>query len=207
MRNTCGEAVSLRPAARDAVLVTGRVRAYLGVSVDGRIAGPDDDLGWLERPRERQASSPVPVGPDGWVGYEEHMASVGALLMGRRTFDMVSGFDGWPYGDVPVLVATSRDLPEGRPSTVRRVTGSTAEVVAAAREVAADRDVYVDGGRLVSAVLEAGLLDELTTTLLPTVVGPGVGLFDGLRGGRDLDLVRLATSEDGAVQLTWAPHR
>ena len=184
-----------------------RVRAYLGTSVDGRIAGPDDDLVWLEQPRARAVDEPVPTGPDAMLGYEQHMATVGALLMGRQTFDVVSGFDGWPYGDLPVLVATSRDLPEERPSTVAAVRGDVPQVVAAALEVAGGQDVYVDGGRLVSAVLDAGLLDELVMTVLPTLRGPGVGLFDGLTQPHDLDLVGVATSDGGAVQLTWRPQR
>lgn len=183
----------------------GRVRAYLGMSLDGRIAGPDDALGWLTAPRQRQVDAPVPSAGDQFLTYEQFTADVGAMLMGRRTYDVVATFDEWPYGDLPVVVATHRSVP-GAPSTVTTAAGSPLDLVAAARAAAGDRDVYADGGQLVAGLLEAGLLDELVTTVLPTVRGAGVGLFDGLTGPADLDLVGVATDDGGNVQLTWLPH-
>ena len=183
----------------------GRVRGYLGMSLDGRIAGPGDDLGWLEEPRTRSVDQPVPSTDGEWLTYERFTADVGVLVMGRSTFDVVLGFDEWFYGELPVMVATHRPLPDAVPATVTLTSGPIADVMAAAVERAEGLDVYVDGGRLVSAALQAGLLDELTTTVLPTVRGPGVGLFDGLVGPHELDLVNVATNEGGAVQLTWVP--
>lgn len=176
------------------------------MSLDGRIAGPDDDLAWLEEPRQRAVEEPVPGTTGEWLAYEDFTADVGVLMMGRRTFDVVSGFDEWFYGELAVLVVTHRSLPASIPSTVTSTSGTVDEVVFEAREMAGEGDVYVDGGQLVCAVLDAGLLDELTTTVLPTVRGPGVGLFDALGGPHELDLVRVVTNEGGAVQLTWVPR-
>ncbi|MGI8632029.1 MAG: dihydrofolate reductase family protein [Solirubrobacterales bacterium] len=183
--------------------MSGRVRGYLGMSLDGRIADPGDDLGWLDESRPRAVGGPVPATAGEWLSYEDFTAAVGVLLMGRRTFDVVSGFDEWFYGELAVLVATHRPLPASSPPTVTSISGTVDEVVAEARRLSGGNDVYVDGGQLVCAVLDAGLLDELTTTVLPTVRGPGVGLFDALRGPHELELVRVATNEGGAVQLTW----
>lgn len=185
--------------------MAGRVRAYLGMSLDGRIAGPDDDLDWLTAPRPRQAVLPVPAAPGSFLTYEDFMADVGAMLMGRRTYDVVAGFDEWPYGDLPVVVATHRSVEHGA-VTVSSVAGPPPDLVAAAREVADGGDVYVDGGQLVMQLLDAGLLDELVTTILPTVRGTGVGLFDGLAAAHDLDLTGVATDDGGSVQLRWVPH-
>lgn len=183
----------------------GRVRAYLGMSLDGRIAGPQDQLDWLDAERPRRL--PDPVEPTGTIplAYEDLMADVGAMLWGRRTLDVVAGFDQWSHGDVPVLVATSRPLDPPAP-TVRAVAGPVDRLVAEALAVADGGDVYVDGGRLVCSVLAAGLLDELTITILPTVRGEGIGLFDGLAGPQDLDLVRVAVQDGAMAQLTYAPH-
>ena len=186
--------------------MSGRLRGYLGMSLDGRIAGPDDDLGWLEQPRTRAVQRPVPATAGEWVSYEGFTADVGALLMGRRTFDVVSGFDESFYDELTVIVATHRSLPASSPPTVSSASGTVEEVVAEARRRSGAKDVYVDGGQMVCAVLDAGLLDELITTVLPTVRGPGVGLFDALGGPRELDLVGVATNDGGAVQLTWVPH-
>jgi dihydrofolate reductase len=186
--------------------MSGRLRAYLGMSLDGRIAGPADELDWLHDTGSRGVSAPVPDTVGDWLSYEDFMADIGLLLMGRRTYDVVSAFDDWPYGDLPVIVATHRPLPDPVPPTVGATSGTTAEIAVQALGLAQGRDVYVDGGVLVSAILDAGLLEELTTTILPIVLGPGIGLFDALTGPRDLDVCAVATSADGAVQLTWVPR-
>ena len=185
--------------------MTGRVRAYLGASLDGRIAGEDDDLDWLMAEPGRRAATPVPVGPDPSLEFEEFMAGVGAMLMGRRTYDVVTGSGEWHYGDTPVLVATNRPVAAERAS-VRPARGDAHELVGLARDVAGDRDVYVDGGSLVRSVLTAGLLDELVLTIVPTAVGGGIGLFDGLSDVVHWDVVRLATYADRMVQVTLVPH-
>lgn len=186
--------------------MAGRVRGYLGMSLDGRIAGPNDELDWLEEDPPRAIDSPVPTTPDDWLSFEDFTADVGAMLMGRRTFDVVLGFDSWYYGELAIVVATNRALPDKVPDTVTTASGSIPELVEIALERADGKDVYVDGGRLVSAVLDAGLLDEITTTVLPTVQGPGIGLFTEVKGPHRLDLTRVAVNEGGAVQLTWVPH-
>ena len=155
-----------------------KVRVYIAASLDGFIAGPGDDLSWL--PTEA-----APEG-EGAVGFEAFMADVGAMLMGRRTYDVVQGFGGdWPYGETPVLVATHRALESAIP-TVRPVSGSMDTMLDAALEAAGGRDVYVDGGGMVQAALEAGRVDELIVTLAPVLLGGGVPLFGALSERRDL---------------------
>ena len=139
------------------------IRAFVAMSRDGFIAGPDDDLSWL---------------PDGHAGedygYEQFMAGVGAILMGRRTYDVVEGFGtGWPYGDTPVLVATTRPLAPIEP-TVRAVSGTAGEMLAEARAAAGEGDVYVDGGRLIQQLVDVRLVDELIVTVILSFVVPVV---------------------------------
>ncbi len=153
--------------------MAGRIRVFIAASLDGFIAGPEDDLSWL----------PAGEGPtgheEGAVDFAAFMSEVGALLMGRRTYDVVCGLGGgWAYGDTPVLVATTRPL-EPAVASVRAARGTIEELVAAAREVAAGRDVYVDGGNLIRQALDAELVDELIVTVVPIVLGAGVPLFAG----------------------------
>lgn len=151
-----------------------RVRVYIACSLDGFIAGPDDDLSWLPQGGPGEASESGP----GAVGFEQFMAGVGALLMGRRTYDVIAGFGGWPYGDCPVLVPTHRPLDPVHPS-VKPFTGSIAELVAAAQEVADGRDVYLDGGNLIRQAIDAHLVDDMIVTIAPVVLGQGHPLFAG----------------------------
>jgi dihydrofolate reductase len=174
----------------------GRVRVFCASSLDGFIAGEGDDLSWL--------LPPVPGGSD--HGFGAFLAGVGALLMGRRTYDVVAGFDGaWPYGDRPVLVATHRPLEPAR-AQVRPVRGPIGGLVAQARAAALGRDVYLDGGVLIRDALDEGLVDELVVTIVPAVLGRGVPLLAGARRRHALELAR-CEALDGLVQLTYRPVR
>lgn len=173
----------------------GRARVFVASSLDGFIAGEGDDLSWLPQPE--------PGGSD--HGFGAFLEEVGSLLMGRRTLDVVSGFAGaWPYGERPVLVATHRPLASSVP-TVRGVCGPIAELVAQARDAAAGLDVYLDGGDLIRQALDAGLVDELTVTVVPTVLGRGIPLFAGVARPHRLLLARNETLSGGLVQLTLRP--
>ncbi len=176
--------------------MNGRVRVFIATSLDGFIAGPNDDLSWLP---------PVPS-PDGDdYGYGTFFAAVGALLMGRRSYDVVAKFDPWPYADRPVLVATRRPLEPAAP-TVRAVSGSIVALVAEARAAAGERDVYLDGGDLIRQALDADLVDELTVTIVPVVLGAGHPLFAGVARRRALALVAHRVA-GGLAQLTYQPAR
>lgn len=148
-----------------------RVRVFLAVSVDGFIAGPDDDLSWL--PTEDQP------GP-GAIDFTAFLADVGSMLMGRRTYDVVAGFDSpWAYGEIPVLVPTHRPLEPVVP-TVEAVSGPIDALIDTALHRAGGKDVYVDGGALVRAALAADRVDELILTTVPVLLGGGIPLFDTL---------------------------
>ena len=175
----------------------GRVLVFLACSLDGFIAGPDDDLSWLPEP--------APAPDD--FGYAAFMATVGALLMGRNTFDVVDGFPGdWPYAALPVRVATSRELAPPTP-TVRAVKGSIAELIAEGLAAAEGRDLYLDGGALIRQALDAGLVDELTLTLVPVVLGTGRPLFAGTTARHSLELLEHRALGQGVVQLRYRPRR
>jgi dihydrofolate reductase len=152
-----------------------KVQVYCAVSMDGFIAGPDDDLSWLGEPDAEQTGDP------GTVGFPEFVEQTGAMLMGRRTFDVVMGFGGdWPYGTVPVLVATTRPLPDA-PATVSTCGGDIQELCEQAKRVAVDQNVYLDGGSVISQALDSGCVDELILTVVPVLLGQGVPLYQGKR--------------------------
>lgn len=179
-----------------------RVRVYLGCSLDGCIAGPDHDLSFLHAPGP---SAAPPASPEA-VGFESFMSEIGAMLMGRRTYDVVASMDiPWPYGDTPVLVATHRPLPDP-PASVRPISGDIGTLVRAAQASAGERDVYLDGGALVRSALEAGLVEELTLTMLPVVLGDGIRLFDGLSDSLLLEFTGHHDAGLGMVQLTARPR-
>jgi dihydrofolate reductase len=152
-----------------------RVQVYCAVSLDGFIAGEGDDLSWLGEPDWEL------VGEPGTVGFGAFMEQTGAILMGRRTFDVVKGFGGdWPYGEVPVFVVTTRALREA-PTTVSVLRGEIGELCERAKAAAGEKNVYVDGGGIITQALDAGCVDELILTVAPVLLGRGTPLYQGTR--------------------------
>lgn len=158
------------------------VSAFLACSLDGFIAEPDGGLAWLTSPPSDVVDSSG-LGSDD-TGYDAFVADKDAIVMGRGTFDVVAGFDPWPY-PLPVVVLTGRPLPEALPggAEVSALAGGPAEVVAALGAQGRDR-LYVDGGQVVTAFLAAGLLDEIVITVVPVVLGAGIPLFGAVAGHR-----------------------
>lgn len=165
--------------------------AFLGASLDGFIAGPNDELDWLERMG----------GPPEDHGYAAFFASVDALLIGRRTWEVVRAFPAWPYGEKAVHVLSHSPGAGGHGE--RFHAGPVGEVLETLG-AAGVRRVYVDGGRVVSSVLAAGLLDELTISVLPVVIGRGIRLFEDAGPERWLTLESSRAFAGGMVQLRYA---
>ncbi len=164
---------------------------FVGVSVDGFIARSNGDLDWLPADGEPH-------------GYDEFMASVDALVIGRKTFETVLGFGAWPYGDKRVVVLSSRpvDLSAVRGGVVEQMAGPPEEIVAKLAASGAEH-LYVDGGITIQRFLRAGLIQRLVITRVPVLIGDGIPLFGSLP--RDLRLRHVATRQypSGLVQSEY----
>jgi len=166
---------------------------FIATSVDGFIARPNGDLDWL------------PAGGGEPHGYNEFIASVDALVIGRKTFEKVLTFEVWPYGDKRVVVLSSRpvDLSAAGEGVVEQMGGPPAEI---ASQLAASgaRHLYVDGGITIQRFLRAGLIQRLIITRVPVLIGDGVPLFGTLP--RDLRLRHVMTRHypSGLVQSEYA---
>lgn len=174
-----------------------QVSVFIATSLDGFIARPDGAIDWLN-----DASRRVPAGED--CGYQSFFDSVDTLVMGRHTFELVLSFDDWPYGDKPVVVLSSR--PIAVPATLQAwVTWSDeapAALVARLSAAGAQR-LYVDGGVTIQRFLAAGLIDDLTMTLFPVLLGEGRRLFGPLAGDVPLRLAGSRVFDFGFVQLNY----
>ena len=164
------------------------------MSLDGYIAGPNDDLAWLDEPANPTESD---------YGFFTFMDSVDAVVMGRNTFSVVAGFDGpWPYSK-PLVVASSSltDVPDNAIDT-EIFSGSPAKIIELATERGWSK-LYIDGGALVTSFLNDGLLDELTTTVLPVALGGGVRLFGSLNAYAWFEHAGTTVINDTLVQTTY----
>ena len=166
---------------------------FVGASVDGFIARRDGGLDWL------------PAGGGEAHGYDEFIASVDTIVMGRRTFETVLGFGGpWPYGRKRVVVLSRRplDLSAARGGVVEQL-GGPPEEIAAKLAASGARHLYVDGADTIQRFLRAGLVDRLVITRVPVLIGEGVPLFGSLP--RDVRLRHVATRSfpSGLVQSEY----
>jgi dihydrofolate reductase len=165
---------------------------FIGTSLDGFIARPGGELDWLP-----------PGGGEGH-GYEEFMATVDVLIIGRKTYETVLAFAAWPYGDRAVFVLSSRPLAPPPPGArVERLSGEPREIVAQL-EARGFRHAYVDGGFTIQGFLRAGLIERLIVTRVPVLIGEGIPLFGPI--GRDVPLRHVATRRlaGGLVQSEYA---
>jgi len=168
-----------------------KASVFVGTSVDGFIARPNGDLDFL------------PPGGGEPHGYDEFIATVDALVIGRKTFETVLTFGTWPYGEKPVFVLSTRTLaPAPAGAIVERMFGDPAAIVAqlAARGI---RHVYVDGGITIQRFLQAGLIQRLIITRVPVLIGAGIPLFGVTH--RDIVLKHIATRQyaSGLVQSEY----
>jgi len=165
---------------------------FVGTSLDGFIARTDGALDFL------------PPGGGEPHGYDEFIATVDALVIGRKTFDTVLGFDAWPYGEKKVFVLSMAPLaPAPQGAVVERLSGAPAEIVSqlSARSI---KHIYVDGGITIQRFLDAGLIDRLIITRVPVLIGSGIPFFGTLK--RDIVLKHIATRHypSGLVQSEYA---
>jgi dihydrofolate reductase len=158
------------------------VSVFVGTSVDGFIARSNGSFDFL----------PADGGEP--HGYDEFIASVDALVIGRNTFETVLSLPAWPYGKKRVVVLSSRpiDLSAVREGVVEQMAGSPTEIVARLAATGA-RHLYVDGGITIQKFLRAGLIQSITITRVPVLIGSGIPLFGALP--HDLRLRHVGTRQ------------
>lgn len=142
------------------------VSVYIATSLDGFIAREDGSLDWL---------MPFQIADEDY-GYNAFFASVDALVVGRATYETVLGFEGWPYAGKRVVVMTHRPL---TPRHGERAYGGDPAALLDALGAEGFGHVYVDGGAVIRQFLEAGLVDQLTLSIVPVLLGRGKPLFGG----------------------------
>lgn len=174
-----------------------KASVYIATSLDGFIAGKNGNLDWLD-----EANAGIPKGED--CGFDKFMSSVDALVMGRKTYEKVRSFGQWPYGETPVIVQSSRAIkfPPGTPDTV---SYSSESPVGLMRRLADEGvgHVYVDGGITIQSFLRAGLINEITLTVIPTILGEGIPLFGVMDRPVKLTHLETISYEFGLVQSKY----
>ena len=166
---------------------------FVGASVDGFIARQNGGLDWL------------PTGGEPH-GYDEFIAGVDTIVIGRKTFETVLSFEAWPYGKKQVVVLSSHPIDlstaAAHGGVVEQMGGSPAEIVAnlAARGA---QHLYVDGGITIQRFLRAKLIQRLVITRVPVLIGDGIPLFGSLLQDTQLRHIVTRSYPSGLVQSEY----
>jgi len=161
-----------------------KASVFIGTSLDGFIARPNGDLDFL------------PPGGGEPHGYDEFIASVDAIVIGRGTFETVLTMTPWPYGEKRVVVLSSRPVDLSAAiavgGAVEQMGGTPAEIDSRLAATGAQH-LYVDGGITIQRFLRAGLIQRLIITRVPVLIGDGIPLFGSLP--HDIRLRHIATRQ------------
>jgi dihydrofolate reductase len=171
--------------------MSGRLRLYAAVSLDGCLADAKGGTGWL---------TPFDAQDYGMAGF---MAELGSVLTGRATYDQVRGFDVWPYAGKRVVVMTNRALEPDPPAGVEAASGDVVAVLARLR-AETPGDIWLLGGAaLAQDCLARGAVDSLELFIIPLLLGGGLRLFAPDGAPRALVLHEARPFPNGVVALTY----
>ena len=178
-----------------------KVSVFIATSLDGYIARNDGSIDWLIK-----ANTLAPEGEDG--GYKDFIATIDTLVMGRLSYEKVLTFGEWPYGKLPVIVLShsKTEVPEHLQNTVSVSNQKPQELLQHLAEKGIQH-VYLDGGVTIQHFLAEQLVDELTITLIPVLIGSGRSLFGTLPHDIELQLRNTRTLAGGFVQMSYSVNK
>jgi len=182
-----------------------RVTIHMAVSLDGFIARKDGSVDWLETSDEF---------PDGTTMDSEFaeafLKTIDCYVMGSRTYETALNFEakglGWVYGDKPVFVLSSRELPRNR-DTVEFNSGDLARFVNGRLRPTFRAIWFVGGGMVSGECLRLGLADEVRYSILPILIGDGIPFFGKLDRDIALHLTEVKAYKTGMVALRYEVRR
>lgn len=177
---------------------------FIATSADGFIATTDGGVEWLHTSGNTEAD----LGDQSDMGMSKFMDSVDCLIMGRGCMEAISAFnltpDQWPYRDARVIVLsrTSTEPPENLKDKVEMYSGGIQELVSSL-----ERDgyshAYIDGGKTIQSFLDLQLIDDMTLTRVPVILGEGIPLFGRTKRMIKLENASVTAFPNDFVQLHY----
>ena len=142
---------------------------YIATSLDGYIARKDGNIDWLME---------VPNPDNSDYGFSTFMKRIDGIIMGRKTFELVLDFGGWPYSKPVFILSNSMtNIPEDLKEKAKIVKGELKEIMSSLNKKGF-KNLYIDGGKTIQSFLNENLIDELIITRIPIILGSGIPLFD-----------------------------
>ena len=179
-----------------------KISFFVATSLDGFIAKKDGSIDWIKNSIER-----FPSNQDN--GYQTFIESIDIIVMGRNTFETVITLDKWPYENKQVMVLTSMvltsmklDIPLQLNNKVSVSSASPTELI---NKLSNEniKNVYVDGGITIQNFLSCKLVDEITITIFPIILGEGRPLFGPVINEILLEPIKKIVFDNRFVQLKY----
>lgn len=173
---------------------------FIAISLDGFIARSNDQLDWLDAAGEKNSKEDY--------GYHQFLSSIDCIVMGRRTFEKVASFPEWPYTNkrVIILTKTLKKVPKDFDDKVSLFNGNI-ELLAIELQSYGFKNIYVDGGITIQSFIRAELLNEITLTQIPIILGKGLPLFAEVSKDVKLKLISSQSYATGFVQSKYRVER
>jgi dihydrofolate reductase len=169
-----------------------QISVFIATSLDGFIARENGALDWL----------PSDTSED--HGYNAFFSSIDTMLMGRKTYETILGFSPYPYEGKRVIVC-SRSLTEVPDHFIGKLEFRAEPLPDLVRILKAEgtKHIYADGGQIITALLEVGLVNRLVLTRVPVLLGSGIPLFGALSADVTLQHIETKAFSSGLVQSVY----
>lgn len=191
---------------------------FIATSLDGFIARLDGRIDWLtqkETPRNKSKNLKTNPNTQSKIqntdnlniedyGYRNFYDSTDCLLMGRNTFEKVVSFPEWPYSNKRLIVLSKRlkEIPEEYQERAELYSGSP-EMLAVELQNQNVRHCYIDGGLTLQSFIKANILNQITITQVPILLGRGLPLFGAISQDCHLELIESRSFDSGFVQSCY----
>jgi dihydrofolate reductase len=177
---------------------------FIATSADGFIAKNDGSVDWLHTAGNPKAD----MGDQAIMGLNDYMASVDCMIMGRKCMDMISSMnltpEQWFYGDMKIIVLsnTIKEAPENLKGKVELYSGDLLALISNLENQGL-KSAYIDGGTTIQAFLNLELINELTITKAPVLLGEGISLFSKTTKEIKLVNAEATTFPNDFIQLKY----
>jgi len=177
---------------------------YIATSADGYIATADGGVDWLDTAGNADAD----MGEHANMGFDNFMASIDCMIMGRKCMEKLSSFnltqEQWPYGDTRILVIsnTLKEAPDNLKGKIEIVTGDIEKLLTQLTQEG-HKHAYVDGGATITSFINLQLINEMTITQIPVLLGSGISLFGKLPKHIKLENAQAIAFPNDFVQIKY----
>ena len=177
---------------------------YIATSVDGYIATPDGGVDWLHTAGNLKAD----MGSED-MGFQSFMDSVDCMIMGRKCMEMISSMnltpEQWPYGDMRIVVLsnTVKEPPENLLGKIEMYSGDIQDLIIKL-EICGLKHAYIDGGSTITSFINLKLINEMTITKVPVLLGGGIPLFGKINKSVKLENAKASAFPNEFIQVKYS---